>query len=266
MKAEEAQMLERRFLRGVLENIQKIESIYDPLSDALLPFRYDSDALMSGDRKRKVKQRMEELGVFEKEILSNIPYDPYLRYTVTEKSFLSRGGSVVIHADCLSFWDDFIKSGESNTPINRLKVEELFLRVVEDADVFHYVAVFSPTGFDSDSKRNIPLREHTELTLVEKGEGTRWNLFFTSKSLARAIVALFDPESRQEKFQRLTNCLRECEELKVSGGFVVLDDFLAEQDIPFDIASVAIERFLASDSALKVEEIGGKKILKRRRL
>lgn len=266
MRAEEAQILQRRFLRGVLENIKRAEVVYDPLSDATLSFRYDEESLLTGNRKRHVKERMEELGVFDRALFKCMPYDPYLCYAVTERALLSKGGSVLIHAVTLSQSDEFIRSGSSDRPIGRLNVEDMFLRLVDDVDVFHYVALFSPTGFAEDAKRSMPVREHAELVLVEKAEETRWRLHFTSKSLASTVRILFDPESRQEKFHRLMNALNDCDALKISGGFLLLDDFLKEQDVPEDVVELALKRFIASDEHLGVEEIDGKRVLKRRRL
>jgi len=266
LRAEEAQILQRRFLRGVLENIKRAEVVYDPLSEAALSFRYDGESLQTGNSKRSVKERMEELGVFDRTLFKSMPYDPYLRYTVTERGILAKGGSVLIHAVTLSQRDEFIQGGCSDTPIGRLDVEDAFLRLVDDVDVFHYVALFSPTGFAADAKRSMPVREHAELVLVEKAEETRWRLHFTSKSLASTIRTLFDPESRQEKFHRLMNALNDCDTLKVSGGFLLIDDFLKEQDVPEDVAELALKRFLASDEHLGVEEIDGRRVLKRRRL
>lgn len=267
MRAEEAQLLQKRFLRGVLENIKRADAIYDPLSDSTIPLRYDEDNLSTTNRKRYVKERMEELGVFDRTLFNNMPYDPYLRYVATERGIFSKGGRVIIHSASLSICDDFIKQGECSRLIGRLEVEEKFLQlVVDEVDTFHYVALFSPTGFAESAKRSMPVREHAELVLVEKADQTRWRLHFTSKSLSKTVHLLFDPESRQEKYHRLMNALNDCDTLKISGGFLVLDDFLEEQDVPQDIAQLALKRFFESNKEIQIEEINGKKVLKRRRL
>jgi hypothetical protein len=62
---------------------------------------------------------------------------------------------------------------------------------------FHYVAAFSPTGWEPGAADDLPAGDDYELYLVEKGDGTQW--------LVRgrgALREVFDPETDEERQAR----------------------------------------------------------------
>jgi len=260
----EARLLEKRYLRGVLDNLHALGEIPDPLSGRVLEVEYDPEALMTGNHRGRIRQRMADLGVFDKERLAGIPLEGYVRYEAVQRGLLGVVGRVIVHAACVCPADAFLKKGEATEPVGRLTVEDLFLRVVTRPEVFHYVGLFSPTGFSEEACENLPVRNGAELVLVEKKESTRWTLHYATPKLRPAFMSLFDAESRLEKTQRFYHALKEEADLQYGGGFVLLEEMMEREGVSRSEAEAAIRRLLSEDDEIGLEEVDGKAILKRR--
>ena len=80
------------------------------------------------------------------------------------------------------------------------------------------------------------------------------------------LTRLFDPESDREKIDRTRRRLETDRALALRGGHIVLTTVRDDLNVSDVILEAALDEVLAHDRDLSREEVGGKWILKRRRL
>jgi hypothetical protein len=123
-------------------------------------------------------------------------------------------------------------------------------------EVFYCVGVFSSGGWPEDWKSYAEARGNALFYLVEKGEGTRWNIYGPKSRLRD----LFDPETEAERKVRAEKALAEYPRLVLPGDQVALDLFMEEYHLDRESVAAAIG---TSGDRFQVLEHKGKSYIQR---
>lgn len=265
MTGREARALERRFLRGVIERLRLLKTVYDPLKDTTLQVEYDEDNLITGNHKERIRRRMEEMEIFDRRRLDEIPHEAFVRYTAEQKGFLWRVGAVVIHAAVVTDIEPFIKGDDCDHPVDTALTEEVFMRVHKTSTgLYHYIGLFSPTGFSDETKEALPVRETAGLALIEKGENTRWDVWTPNVPWRGQFEKLFDVETERERRHRVRKALLHCSDLSYAGGHIEITQIAEQERVEFEIVKREAERLAKDEGDLLLEQIDGVWVLRRR--
>jgi len=265
MEGKAARRLSGKFLRGVIEQLRLLTSIYDPIKKVNLEVEFNSENLLKGDHTNRIRQRMEELEVYDRKRLESIPLEGFVRYVAEQRGFLWRVGAVVIHAAVVTNVDDFITQGESEEPVDAVRAEEAFMRAHRiDTGLYHYIGLFSPTGFTDDLKEALPVRETAALALVEKGESTRWWVSAPDVEWRQQFLKIFDVETEREKRHRVAEALRNCADLSYTGGHVEIEQIAQQEGVDFEMVKKEAEKLAKEEEDLLLEQIDGVWVLRRR--
>ncbi len=106
-----------------------------------------------------------------------------------------------------------------------------------DDEAFYCVGVYSAAGWPEEWKNLAEIRGNAMFFLVEKGEGTRWNVFGPQG----ALRPLFDPETPGEKKTRAAQALAGHPKLVLPGDQIPMDAFLAEFHLDRQAAEAALQ-------------------------
>jgi subtilisin family serine protease len=123
-------------------------------------------------------------------------------------------------------------------------------------EVFYCVGVFSPAGWPEEWKLHAEARGNAVFFLVEKGEGTCWNVYGPKSPLRD----LFDPEIESEKRARAEKALAECPRLVLPGDQVAFDLFMEDSHLDQESVAAAIG---TSGGRFQVLEHKGKSYIQR---
>jgi hypothetical protein len=123
-------------------------------------------------------------------------------------------------------------------------------------ETFYGVGIFSPAGWPEEWRDLAEIRGNAMFCLVEKGEGTAWNVIGPKGPLRD----LFDPETAGEKQARAARALADHPKLIVPGDQITMNAFLEEYHLDRESAAAAIE---ASGERLRILEHKGKSYIQR---
>jgi subtilisin family serine protease len=123
-------------------------------------------------------------------------------------------------------------------------------------EVFYCVGVFSSGGWPEEWKSHAEARGNALFYLVEKGEGTCWNLYGPKSPLRD----LFDPETEGERKARAEKALAEYPRLVLPGDQAALDLFMEESHLDRESVTAAIG---TSGGRFQVLEHKGKSYIQR---
>ena len=133
-------------------------------------------------------------------------------------------------------------------------------------DAFYYIGVLSTVGWERGIERHIPARPNMLVALCENRGGTEWRVSHNQDERWGGLGRLFDPESEREKIERVKRSLEVHPELSLRGGHVIVKNLRDDLQVSEAVLGTAIREVLARDPDLTLLEVGGKDILKRRRL
>jgi len=266
LTSEEAKKLEELFLGRCRDNLQSADDIINPLDDRTLRVNYDENYFIPHTQRRRVKEIMEESEIYDKPLLDRIPLGRYFHFDVYEFGIFDKTKKIAISAYVRCNLKDFVKEEKSATPTPSSDVESIRLAAMEEPDVFHYVGILGMCGFE-DAARRLPLAgPNWEIALVTHVEGTAFSVTHGDKARRKAVMALFDPEKKSEKFWRAKNLITSSPELTVSGGFVILSDLVESSGLSGELVKKAAEEFCAQDKSVSMERVEGKLIIKHSRV
>jgi hypothetical protein len=104
------------------------------------------------------------------------------------------------------------------------------------------------------------------VALVENRGGTEWAIRRHDDERWGGLLRLFDPESEREKIERVRRRIETHPELLLRGGHVIVKNLAEDLGVPDGVLAAAIREALARDADLSIMEVGGKEIIKRRRI
>ena len=262
----EARGLEETFTDRFELGLQRVGEVTNPLDRKVYSIARRT-APKYYHKEGEIADRMKALGVFERDILSEMPRNRLgvLRIHRTGL-FSSRATKVFIAAASLSPLEEFILEGSSSRKLDLAAMNEAVDELAKQDDIFYYIGLLSTTGWAEDCRGRLPQGQNYLVAAVENLGGSRWRVEKTPDRRWGRVHAAFDPETRPEKLARCQAYFRDHSGLSLKGGHVVLDVAREELGVPEDIFSRAVQEVERRDPELGVMEVSGKKILKRARV
>ena len=277
---ERAKALEAIFLRRFEEAIAEIQRVPHPVDRQLLPAGPRERIHLKRSRSEAVIDLMKRHRVYDRALLDTMPLEATSEVRIYTKGIFGRKEiRVVIAAIAVSPLEDFVTKRFSLARSGVREIERAIesLPLLAQApgarpaprkvdSVFHYVGVFSTVGWERGAELHLPNSKELLACLVENRGGTAWAVRRTEDERWAGLTRLFDPETDREKIDRTKAFLATHRELAVRGGHVLLKDLHEEAGVSPDIVEAAVRELLCDDAELSLQDVGGRRILKRRRL
>lgn len=264
---EKAKALEELFVSRFDEALSELRRVPHPVEQQLYPAGPRDRIHLKRTRADEVIDLMKRHRIYERELLEALPLDEISEYRIFTRSiFGKKDVRVVLAACCVSPLEDFILKKCSVRKGAPADLDRALEAVAPRDGVFYYLGVLSTTGWQQGIERHMPARPNVLLALVENRGGTDWHLRHHDDDRWGGLARLFDPESEREKVERVRRALESHPELLLRGGHVILKNLRSDLGVPETILAAAVREVLANDEELSILEVGGKEILKRRRL
>ncbi len=264
---EKAKALEELFISRFDEAFASIRRVPHPIEQQLYPAGPRDRIHLKRTRSDEVIDLMKRQRVYERELLDVMPLDEVSEYRIFTRSiFGNKEVRVVAAACCVSPLEELIAKRCAVTRAGPRDLDRALDAVGPREGAFYYVGILSTTGWEPGVERHIPALPNLLVTLVENRGGTEWRMIYPDDERWGGMLRLFDPESEREKVERVRRALETHPDLLVRGGHVILKNFREDLGVPEGILSAAVREVLARDADLSLLEVGGKEILKRRRI
>ena len=252
--------------------VQRFEASLEVLGRVLCPL--DGKAYKAGARERTVLRRdasgrvvdlMKRHRVYDRSLLDVIPLNETREVQVHQRGLFGKGElRVVVAAQCLSPLEAFVQERWARDPLGPLEVERAIDALAPRDDVFYFVGVMSTVGWCPTVPDKLPARRNVLTCLVEPVGGSAWRRHAALDPRWAGVERVFDPETDQEKIDRVRGFLEE--HLKPKGEFLIIKDLEEDLDVAAEFVGAAVEELLGRDPHLEITESGGRQIIKRRRL
>jgi DNA-binding transcriptional MerR regulator len=263
---DEARRREEHFLRRFEQNLASIERIYSPVERRSYAIREGLLDPQVEDPYQRVVDILKEKGIYDRTLLERLPHDRATRFTLPPRGLFGRRMPKLVVA------------GVAASPIARLATVGGSARSLGEADLarvireqmrhrgaFHLLGVLSTVGWEESLHRAPPHQEDLAVVLVDQAEGGGWRVSHSLPKELAALAMAFDPETIEEKVRRLFHRVIEHPELRIPGGHVAVDGFLAEVCLPRELLDRAMRQVTHEDSRLKIVTVSGRELLKRDR-
>jgi hypothetical protein len=264
---EKAKALEELFIERFDEAFASIRRIPHPGEQQLYPAGPRDRIHLKRTRSDEVIDLMKRQRIYERELLDVLPLDEVSEYRIFTRSIFGKKDVRVVVAACVvSPLEELIGKRCAVSRGGPRELERALEAVGPREGAFYYVGVLSTTGWERDVERHVPAAPNVLVALVENRGGTEWRIRSNGDERWGGMLRLFDPESEREKIERVRRALEAHPDLLVRGGHVILKNFREDLEVPEPILAAAVREVLARDEELSVLEVGGKEILKRRRI
>jgi DNA-binding transcriptional MerR regulator len=269
---EKARSLEETFISRFEAAFEARTHAPSPLEGTVLKCGPRERSHLKRDHSSKVIELMKRNRVYDRALLDAIPLDEASEYHVYQRSFLGKGDlKVVVAALVLSPLEAFVTQRKAQAPLTARDIERSVSELVVQEDIFYYVGILSTTGWDKDAKQSVPAGRNLLVALVEQDKappenGNPWVRHFAGDARWGGLERLFDPETDREKVDRVRAFFQATDELRPKGGHVILRNVKEDLNVPEEALRTAVAELCATDPELSVVEVGGREILKRRRI
>ncbi|HZU98189.1 MAG TPA: MerR family transcriptional regulator [Planctomycetota bacterium] len=269
---EKARSLEETFVSRFEAAFEARTHVPSPLEGTVLKCGPRERSHLKRDHSSKVIELMKRNRVYDRALLDAIPLDEASEYHVYQRSFLGKGDlRVVVAALVLSPLEAFVTQRKAQAPLTARDIERSVSELVVQEDIFYYVGILSTTGWDKDAKQSVPAGRNLLVALVEQDKappenGNPWVRHFAGDARWGGLERLFDPETDREKVDRVRAFFQATDELRPKGGHVILRNVKEDLNVPEEALRTAVAELCATDPELSVVEVGGREILKRRRI
>ncbi len=264
---EKAKALEELFIGRFDEAMAQVRRVPNPLEQQLYPAGPRDRIHLKRTRSDEVIDLMKKHRVYERELLEALPLDEVSEYRIFTRSLFGKKDiRVVVAAASTSPLEDFVTRKCSTTPAGPRQIERALEALAMRDGTFYYIGILSTTGWQPGVEAHIPQARNLLCCLVENRGGTDWHVKRHGDERWAALSRLFDPESDREKIERVKRHLTDHPELKLRGGHVTIRSIREDLAVSEPILAAAVREVLARDEELSLLEVGGKEILKRRRL
>ena len=266
VKRGEARGLEEIFTDRFELGLKRVSEVTNPLDGKIYPIG-KATAPLFFHKEGEIADRMKALGVYERDILAEMPRNRLAVLRLRKGTFFGKGSPrVVIAAVSVSPIETFILEGGSAEPLGLAEMNRAVDDVAKNGDVFYFLGILATTGWADEVKGRLAQGPNFLVAAVENLEGSRWSVTLNPDKRWGRVPSAFDPETRPEKLARCQAYFSGHEGLRVKGGHVVLQHAREDLGVPEDIFERAVADAAVRDPAVQVMEISGKKILKRSRV
>lgn len=262
----EARGLEETFTDRFELGLRRVGEVINPLDGRAYPITSGSGP-RTFDSEAKVAERMQDLKVFERDVLGEMPRNRMAVVRLHKTGFLaSRATRVIIAAISRSPIEEMILEGSSSRKLDLAEMNEAVDDIVKQEGIFYFLGLLSTTGWAEDCRGRLPHGPNYLVAAVENLGGSRWGLEMNPDRRWGRVLAAFDPETRPEKLARCKAYFADHSGLSLRGGHVVLRNAREEVGVPEDIFRLAVQDAVRHDPQLQRMVVDGKEILKRRRV
>jgi DNA-binding transcriptional MerR regulator len=269
-----ARSLEETFVTRFEAAFEARTHVPSPLDSTVLKCGSRERSHLKRDHSSKVIELMKRNRVYDRALLDSIPLDEASEYHVYQRGFLGKGDlKVVVAALVLSPLETFVTQRRAKDPLGPRDIERAVSELVVQEDIFYYVGILATTGWAEDAIRSVPAGRNLLVCLVDQdpkpagaGGGNPWRRSAAGDARWGGLERLFDPETDREKVDRVRAYFQNSEELRPRGGHVILKNVREDLNVPEEALRAAVAELCATDPELSVVDVGGREILKRRRV
>ena len=202
--------------------------------------------------REKIKQLIINHNITDSK-LSEFPLNRSMTYTIYQRKLFGKRKPVIrLTASMKVDLDTLFSKGKVNEPLSSKVLENTITHLTEDASIFNYIGIFSPTGWTDAAKFSSQEAKNYKFLLIESiGKG--FNILNPLNN--SQINNLFDPENPQLKQNRAYYYLKNIAELEASDRVVLIQDVADTCKIPDMLVLAAAKQLAIKDKSFKVEFI-----------
>ncbi|RME76279.1 MAG: MerR family transcriptional regulator [Planctomycetota bacterium] len=236
----------------------------------------DGGAIAAGPRDRveqktlrfdEVVDLMKRHRVYDRALLRAMPLDVALIYRYMSRSLFGRREPRLVLAACsVSPLEELVTRRYATRRAGAAELERALELVRPSPGALHAVGVLSTTGWEPGTEHQLPDNADLLVALVSFEGGTRWRLQHSGDARWALLAPWFDPETEREKIDRARAAIAAHPQLALRGGHVVLAHLVEELAMDPRLVMRAVGELLEADRELALLEVGGRQIIKRKRL
>lgn len=247
-----AHKLELEFLTHFEGLFWELKKIYNPLKERFINIKNKNSEQNATSEREKVKQLLIKHNKTDVK-LEDCPFNRSMCFTIFEKKMLSQKTPWVKVIAAVRFnLEAIIQINTASEPLDSEVVAMTISDLTGNPDIFHYIGLFSPSGW-SKSARYIPQEGANYKFLLIESPGNGFNIINPVDD--SSLNKLFDPEDDNLKKQRALNYIKELQELQAANRIVLIADIAEACKISEKIVLQAAQHFALQDSVHKVEFI-----------
>jgi hypothetical protein len=199
-----ARAAEESFFERLTANANATAGVYDPLSGRT----YDASSRNRvtktlDDRSTEVKSLIKRLA--ERDLMrtyEEMPKNGVLLHEVVHKELLGRPSvRVVVAGAAFSPVEELIRDGISRRATGTQELGRVKDLIVRNESVFYYLAAFSTTGWDDETRRALTGANYL-IALLDVVHGA-WRTYYAPDPRWRSAARLFDLTSEEEKVEAI---------------------------------------------------------------
>lgn len=262
----EARSQEEFFLQRFELEFESMETIANPLTGKLLPVNSRTTSTLKRDHSAAIIQAMKSRQIYDRALLDAIPLEKAWEFHVYRRGFFGRGElNVVLAALSLAPIEEFLDRRYASTPLGSEVVRRAVSELVLQEGIFYYVGLFSSSGWTREARERVPQDKNLSCCLIEREDLAGWRVTGQGDDRWLGVSRLFDPETDQEKIERVKGVLRDSPRLRLKGGHVVLQNLVEDLGLSAALVDQAVRELVEEDRQLTVVTSAGYEIVKRAR-
>ncbi len=244
--------LELEFLTHFEGLIWEIKKLVHPEMRDLISVTHKNIEQTVESEREKIKQLIINHNITDSK-LSEFPLNRSMTYTVYQKKLFGKRKPVIrLTASMKVDLNNLFTNGKVTEPLDSRILENTITQLAEDASIFNYIGIFSPTGWTDAAKFSSQEAKNYKFLLIESiGKG--FNILNPLNNMQ--INNLFDPENQQLKQNRAYYYLKNLAELEASDRVVLIKDISEKCKIPDMLVLRAARDLAIKDKSFKVEYI-----------
>jgi len=225
-------------------------------------FRGTSWQALRYDDTDGLRARLASNRIFDRELLKSLPANRRIKLAGFERWMgLWKRRTGVAVASVLSPLSHYAKStDEPAPPIGLGELAAHVRELVSDANVPYIIGVCSPSGF-TDGARDVRLEmPDVTVVLIEPDGRGGWRVHETGEHVDPRVRTIFDPESDEQKAERIRRHIEESSADLLTGGLSV-SSLARESGLSEELVRQGFEAVAASDPELHLARTEGELLL-----
>lgn len=253
LSRKECKNREESFLSRVESRFGNRFGVYHPLEEQWVEMTKKNLEIRKRQKSEQIKTEIQShhSGDYRK-IYRNMPLDRQVRWDVfTRKFFGGRALKVVLGAASVSPWNELAATGYSDREMPYARAEDVVEEMTAGSHVFHYIAVFAPTGWKKEARDLVSSGRNYLLTLVEYRDGS-WHSYSSPDSRWGDFEAVFELNTKEERKQMIIDYIKD-REAEVILGQLTVDKASEDLDISESVLEDMFRRIASQDPFVRFE-------------
>ena len=214
------------------------------------------------DDSDKLRALLASNRVYDREKLKTLPSNRRVALHGFERRFIfAKRRTGVAIASTLSPISHYARETNSDAPpIGLGELVDHVRKLVGNSQVLHVIGVCSTSGFTEEA-RNVRLEmPNATVVLIEPDDHSGWRVTGVGEGIEPSVLKIFDPESANEKIDRVRQAVEEKSADLVTGG-VSASSLASSLNLPEDIVRAGLEQVAAADPELRITGKGRELLL-----